>query len=78
MTNDEAPTYAQCLSYAASLPEFVAEFDRLHGTHLAKLDRRTPLDAMIDDATGRDNAALAAFCQFVFAFVWLPLQPAAA
>jgi hypothetical protein len=68
------PTYAECLHAAASEPALVAEFDRLNGTRLATIGQRTPLDTMIDQATGHEVAELAQFCQFVFWAIWLPLQ----
>jgi hypothetical protein len=57
----------------AGTHELVKEFDRLSGSHLSELRTRTPLDAMIDDATGRYDAELAKFTAFVFTFVWLPM-----
>jgi hypothetical protein len=69
-------TFEEVLLYCADQPEFVREFDRLYGAHLSTLDRRSGLDAMIDEATGRDTAALDKFAAFVLEFVWpyLPLS----
>lgn len=67
------PTFAECLFAAAGKPELLAEFDRLRGTHLATLDQRTPLAAMIDEATGRDRDAVLLFAAFVFEAIYLPL-----
>jgi len=62
-------TLAECIEHCAGVPELVREFDRLDGSRLATLERRSALDAMIDQATGRE----AAFAAFVAAFIWLPL-----
>jgi hypothetical protein len=51
----------------------LAEFDRLRGTHLSTLHRRAPIDAMIDEATGRDKEAVLVFAAFVYDFIYLPL-----
>lgn len=64
-------TFIDCLRMCAKNAEFVAEFDRLHGTQLSKLDKRTPLDALIDDSTGRDRESVKLFADFVWRFVWL-------
>lgn len=77
MTASTPPTFAACLVAAAARPDFVREFDRLSGTHLARLASRSPTDALIDDATGRDRAALEQFAVFVFRAIWLPLQETA-
>jgi hypothetical protein len=66
-------SYAECLSVASRTPALVAEFDRLAGTHLSALGRRSPLDAMIDEATGRDREALARWMAFVYECVWCRL-----
>lgn len=66
-------TFIECLEYCAGQSEFVKEFDRLYGTHLSQIGRRSPLDAMIDEATGRDKESLDKLSAFVFRFVWAPL-----
>ena len=66
-------TFGDCLAAAARQPELVREFDRLAGTHLSTLDSRRPIDAMIDEASGRDREAVLKFAAFVFDAVYLPL-----
>lgn len=73
-TPDRSPAFLACVAQCANTPELVAEFDRLSGTHLATLSQRSPLEAMIDEATGRDAEALEAFLSFVWEFVYTPLQ----
>ena len=62
-------TYAECLHRAAGNAALVAEFDRLTGSELGHA--RSPIDRMIDEATGREWALQ--FAAFVFEAVWLPL-----
>jgi len=57
------PAFMVCLGEASGTPGLVAEFDRLQGANLSR--RGCPLDLMIDDATGRMDADLAAFVEFV-------------
>lgn len=65
------PEFRACLRAAASNAEIVAQFDRLNGTDLAR--RGTQIQLAVDDATGRTQAALAAFVLFVHECVWTRL-----
>ena len=56
---------------AIKTPELVAEFDRLTGSNLQK--KGSPLDQMIDQATGRNSDELEMFVSFVFACICLPI-----
>ncbi len=69
-------TFEEVLLQTAANREFVREFDRLTGCSLSKLGGRSPLDAMIDDATGRTEAEVGQFVAVVFDVVWmrLPLE----
>ncbi|MFA4971144.1 MAG: hypothetical protein WC683_00930 [bacterium] len=53
----------RCLCLAASMPELVAEFDRLNGTNLGR--RGSGMELAIDDATGRADEDLRRFVAFV-------------
>lgn len=64
-------TFIDCLMMCSKNAEFVAEFDRLQIPHLSKLDKRTPLDVLIDDATNRNEESIKKFTDFVWTFVWL-------
>lgn len=66
-------TFEECLKKCAETDELVKEFDRLNNTHLSTLSQRTPLDRMIDEATGRDREAVQKFAGFVTEFIWLPM-----
>lgn len=51
--------------------ELVKEFNRLQGTRL--FEPKAGIIAMIDQATGYDNAQLELFIDFCWSFVWLRL-----
>lgn len=68
-------TFLGCVREAARQPGLVREFDRLAGTHLSKIAERSPLDAMIDEATGRDREAILKFLDFVYECVYTRLPP---
>lgn len=72
-------TFDAVVQQCAATPEFVAEFDRLTGSRLSSIGRRSPLDAMIDGATGWEDEQLRRFCVFVAETVWatLPAPPEA-
>jgi hypothetical protein len=71
----ERVSYMDCLMECAGTPELVAEFDRLRGANLSR--RGSGLDLEIDRATGRLNADMQAFCEFVYECVYARLPPEA-
>lgn len=66
-------TFFECVSVALNDHDLLAQFDRLNGTHLSTIPSRAPIDAMIDEATGRDHAAMQEFVTFVYEYVWTRL-----
>lgn len=62
-------SFITCALAAAAVPEFVLEFDRLNGTNIAL--RGAPLDVAIDQATGRQEAEIKLFFQFVWDTIFL-------
>lgn len=64
------PNFIDCLMMAIHWPGFVEEYDRLEGSHLAQLARRSPIDQMVDEATGYANAEVVKFIKFVKEEVW--------
>lgn len=62
-------SFYECLMTNAATTGLVAEFDRLHRTNL--LQRGTPIERMIDKATGRMNQDVEKFIDFVWEFVFL-------
>lgn len=55
------PTLAECVAIAVANPEFVENWARLRGISLPS----TPIDRMVDDATGRSDAIASQFIQDV-------------
>jgi hypothetical protein len=64
-------TFAEVVQHAATNKDLLREYDRLSGTNLAL--RGTPLDIQIDLATGRIEAEIPAFVEFLYEAIWLPL-----
>ena len=61
---------------AVTAEGFVENYDRLTGSHFGALARRSPLDQMIDQATGRGKDEVLKFCAFVADVVWSRLPAA--
>lgn len=61
------------LRYAIGAPEILDAFERDTGIHWRH--GRTPIDRMIDEATGADRQFLAAFVTWFNANVWGPIDP---
>lgn len=85
MSNGPAPDFnpayslEECCATAIQTEGFVENYDRITGSHFGSLAKRSPLDAMIDQATGRETEEAAKFCAFVAETVWsrLPAEPEA-
>lgn len=71
-------TFQQCVEECLENDQFVQEFDRLAGCHLSAPPKRTPIEMMVDEATGYDDAShkleLRKFVAFVYEVVWLRLS----
>jgi hypothetical protein len=71
-------TLVDCIEYCLGQPELLIQFDRLRGTHLSRMGGRSPLDAAIDEVSGRDEEAMQLFIAFVadaiYPFVASPAQ----
>lgn len=64
-------TFADCLIIAANMPEFVQQWERLTGLRLLPA---SPLDRLIDEATGYDLAVMAEFADFVYRCVFCTMD----
>lgn len=53
------------------MKSLVEQFDRLTGSNLSLSG--TPLDLLIDEATGRTSEDLRLFTEFVYIAIWTPL-----
>lgn len=63
-------TFMDVLLETARNDEFVRAYDALRGTSIAKLASRSPLDTMIDHATGHEDKQLEQFIADVYDLVW--------
>jgi hypothetical protein len=65
--------FSAVVSECAKKPELVRQIDRLYGTSLSQIGKRTPIESMIDKATGFDKtleADMVLFTWFVYEFIW--------
>ena len=68
-------TFKECVLHCSEDSELLTQFDRLYGTHLSTMDRRSPIEKMIDESTGRDKEALEKFVDFVYDCIWMRIEP---
>ena len=75
--------FDDCVRYCAEQPEFVQQFNRMTGCRLGERDPSTPIDALIDEATGcaaerkvKKAAEAKMFEKFVYDAVWSCIDPA--
>ena len=57
------PAFLRCLHEAIDTPELVENFDRLYGATLST--RTSPIERMVDEATGKRDDDMRAFVEFV-------------
>lgn len=67
------PAFIVCLVEAVSMPEFVANFDRLTGCKVSRIGAGTPIEQMVDRATGFQEEQMRRFAEFVHDSVYLRL-----
>ncbi len=67
------PAFLACLHTAAANQELVVEFDRLNGSNLSR--KGSVLDLLIDDSTGRTDAGVQEFVEFVKTCIYERLPP---
>ena len=60
----------ECLSNK----DLVTQIDRLYGLHLNKIAKRSPIERMVDEATGYSKDQLTTFVNIVYDLVWLRLE----
>jgi hypothetical protein len=63
--------FIECLNMCLYNQEFVAQWERLSGK---KLLAKSPIDRMIDEATGYDMAVMREFADFVYDVVFLTIS----
>jgi hypothetical protein len=67
------PIFKRCLVDASRMSEFVENFDRLCGCNVGNLGKGTPIDRMIDEASGFNDDQLRKFAEFVHDTVYMRL-----
>ncbi|KKM85251.1 hypothetical protein LCGC14_1291030 [marine sediment metagenome] len=60
--------FHECVDYCAGNKEFIKQFDRLAGTNLSL--KGTPIELMVDKSTGKQDADMRMFCDFVYEAIW--------
>lgn len=65
-----APAFLGCVSFALGNDEIVRAFERDTGYDLAAIRDARGIDMLIDEQSGRTQAVLAAFMDFVTREVW--------
>jgi hypothetical protein len=70
---EDGLTFKFCLENSWSQKDFVLEFDRLYKTSL--IMKVSPIERMIDEATGKLNNDFKEFMKFVWNHVFLTLPP---
>jgi hypothetical protein len=67
------PAFLQCLTTAASIPDFVANFDRLCGAKVGSVLKNVGINQLIDEATGFRDDQLRNFAEHVHELVYTRL-----
>ena len=67
------PAWLGCISWALSEPGVMEQFRK--DTGITWRPSRSPLEQMIDEATGADRHFLEAFIKWVNVEVWGPIDP---
>ncbi len=65
--------FAEACAEAAVMPEFVKQYNRLTGNNLHFSKPRSPIESMVDSATGYkgfDEEEMRKFADFFYEFVW--------
>lgn len=63
-------TFLECVAQCGAQKGFVEQVERLQNHKFGFLHPRSPLDAAIDKATGRDEKDLALWIAIVYDLVW--------
>ena len=64
--------FIEVLGVCVRNKELVREFDRLNGANLSMMG--SPIDLMVDEATGKQKDDLRKFVDFVYEFIWLRVE----
>jgi hypothetical protein len=67
------PAFVKCVEEGISEPEFVTNYDRLYKRNLSRVIKASPIEQMVDKATGFQQAEFRMFSEFVHSCVYLRL-----
>lgn len=62
--------FVACVSWALTENDAVKAFAEHTGTNLRTVVPMTPIERMIDDATGHRRAVFVSFCDYIAEFIW--------
>lgn len=62
-------SFEDCVKMVWETPELIEQYNRLTGSKIQA--KRSPLEMMIDDASGYEKAEMFKFFDFVYKYVWL-------
>lgn len=65
-------SFRDCVFATVAEPEFLKEYDRLRGTSFA--GTASPIERMVDEATGRFKEDCSHLIGFIFTHVWMPFK----
>jgi hypothetical protein len=65
------PAFAECLKQAVETPMLLEQFDRVYGATL--VSRKSTIERLIDEATGKQSDDMRAFCEFVHNAIYMRL-----
>ena len=66
-------SFLHCVKEASECIEMVAQVDRLFRTNL--MQRGSPIERMVDDATGRNDSDIQTFMRFVWNCIFIRVEP---
>jgi hypothetical protein len=65
------PAFIRCLMEGINTTELVENFDRLYGASI--LSRKSAIEKMVDEATGKQESDFRAFAEFVHSAIYMRL-----
>lgn len=65
--------FLQCVEATLQTKEIVEQVDRLYGTSLMR--RSSPIERMVDDATGKSDEDMQTFLRFVWNCIFIRCAP---
>ena len=67
--------FTDCVTHFIGNADVVAKYKEISGTDLNKFIGRSPLEMMIDKATGYENSVFSGFADFIAKEIWGEEKP---